>query len=241
MSVHRHTSPDAAAAAEACAHHIIALLEEAIAGQEFATLAISGGSTPKIMFPIMAAAPFHWDKVHLFWVDERCVPPTDDASNYKLANDYLIARAHIPARHVHRIAGELKPETAAARYAEEVSEFFGLDAGEMPHFDVIHRGMGPDAHTASLFPGDPLIDDREGIAGATYVEKFKQWRVSLLPGALLAAKHTVFLVAGADKQEAVRAVFEEEYDPKKYPAQIASHHGRGVSWFLDSAAAALLE
>ena len=103
----------------------------------------------------------------------------------------------------------------------------------MPHFDLVHRGMGPDAHTASLFPGEPLIDDREGIAAAVYAEKFNMWRVTLLPGALLAAKHTVFLVAGEDKAEAVRAVFHEEYDPKKYPAQIASHHGRGVTWFLD--------
>jgi 6-phosphogluconolactonase len=86
-----------------------------------------------------------------------------------------------------------------------------------------------------------LIDDRDGIAAATYAEKFKQWRVTLLPGALLAAKHTVFLVAGEDKAEAVRAVFREEYDPTKYPAQIASHHGRGVSWFLDEAAARLME
>lgn len=241
MSVHRHTYPDAAAASEACAHQVIALLEEAIAGQEFATLAVSGGSTPKLLFQQLTASAMRWDKVHLFWVDERCVPPTDDASNYKLANDYLIAPAHIPVRHVHRIFGELKPEAAANRYAEEIQDFFGLDDGEMPHFDVVHRGMGPDAHTASLFPGDPLIDDREGIAGATYAEKFKQWRVTLLPGALLAAKHTVFLVAGADKEQAVRAVLEEEYDPKKYPAQIASHHGRGVTWFLDEAAARLLD
>src|SRR5579863_4028129 len=136
MSVRWHTYSDAAAAAEACSHHVIALLEEAIAGQEFATLAVSGGSTPKLMFPVMAAAPFHWDKVHLFFVDERCVPPTDEASNYKLANDYFIARAHIPARHVHRIVGELKPESAAQRYAAEIREFFGLDDGATPHFDV---------------------------------------------------------------------------------------------------------
>jgi len=139
------------------------------------------------------------------------------------------------------VAGEAKPALAARRYGEEIREFFGLEEGEMPHFDIVHRGMGPDAHSASLFPGDPLIDDREGIAAATYAEKFKQWRVTLLPGVLLAAKHTVFLVAGEDKAEAVRAVFREEYDPKKYPAQIASHHGRGVIWFLDEAAARLME
>ena len=111
----------------------------------------------------------------------------------------------------------------------------------MPRFDVVHRGMGPDAHTASLFPGDPLIEDRDSIAAANFAPKFHQWRVTLLPGALLAARHTVFLVAGADKKEAVRAVFHEEYDPMKYPAQIASHHGRGVAWFLDQAAGEPLE
>jgi 6-phosphogluconolactonase len=241
MSVRWHTYPDPAQAAEACAHHVIALLEEVLSGQDFATFAVSGGSTPKLMFERLAASAFRWDRVHLFWVDERCVPPTDPASNYKLTDDALIRPAHIPHRQVHRIVGEMAPKAAAARYADEIRDFFGLGDGDMPHFDVVHRGMGPDAHTASLFPGDPLIDDREGIAGATFADKFHQWRVTLLPGALLAAKHTVFLVAGADKEEAVRAVFEEEYDPKKYPAQIASHHGRGVTWFLDEAAAGLLD
>jgi 6-phosphogluconolactonase len=241
MSVRRHTLPDPDAAAEACAHHILNLLEEVLAGQDFASLAVSGGSTPKLLFRKMAALPFRWDKVFLFWADERCVPPTDDASNYKLADEYLIRPAHIPQRNVHRIVGEIQPQAAAARYVEEIRDFFALEHGQMPRFDVIHRGMGPDAHSASLFPGDPLIDDREGIAAAVYAEKFHQWRVTLLPGALLAAKHNVFIVCGEDKAEAVRAVFNDEYDPKKYPAQIASHHGRGVTWFLDQAAARLME
>jgi len=241
MSVRRHTLTDAASAAEACAHHVISLLEEVLSGQEFATFAISGGSTPKLLFQKLAVAKFRWDHVHLFWVDERCVPPTDVASNYKLAEDHLIQPAHIPHRLVHRIFGELSPKTAAQRYADEIRDFFGLEEGEMPQFDVVHRGMGPDGHTASLFPGDPLIHNREDIAAAVFSESHKQWRVTLLPGALLAAKHTVFLVAGADKAEAARAVFHEEYDPVKYPAQIASHHGRGVTWFLDEPAAALLQ
>ena len=96
--------------------------------------------------------------------------------------------------------------------------------------------MGPDAHTASLFPGDPLIDDRTGIAAATFAKKFNQWRVTLLPGVLLAARNTVFLVAGEDKVEALRAVFQEKYDPKKYPSQIGND-GESVAWFLDEAAA----
>jgi 6-phosphogluconolactonase len=241
MSVRKFTAPDAAGAAEACAHHVVSVLDETLAGQEFATLAVSGGTTPRLLFDKLAATRFPWDRVHLFFVDERCVPPTDPASNYKLAEEHLIHPTHMPHRHVHRIPGEVPPKVAAARYSAEIRDFFGLDEGEMPHFDLIHRGMGADAHTASLFPGDPLIEDREGIAAAAFVEKFNQWRVTLLPGVLLAAKHTVFLAAGADKAEAVRAVFHEEYDPKKYPAQMASHHGRGVSWFLDESAAKLMD
>jgi len=241
MSVPWHTSPDAQTAAEACAHHITGLLAVALSGQETATLAVSGGSTPKLLFQCLAASRFAWERVHLFWVDERVVPPSDPASNYKLAADYLIGPAHIPHTQVHRILGELPPQTAATRYEQEIRDFFGLERGEMPHFDVVHRGMGPDAHTASLFPGDPLIDDRDGIAAATFAEKFKQWRVTLLPGVLTAAKHTVFLVAGEDKKEAVRAVMQGEYEPKRYPAQIGTHPGRGVMWFLDQKAAALME
>src|SRR5438270_9704453 len=141
MSVLRHTYPDAAAAAEACAQQVLKLLEEAMAGQEYATFAISGGSTPKLLFEKLAAAPFRWDRVQFFWVDERCVPPTDPASNYKLAKDALIHPAQIPERQVHRVLGELPPQAAAQRYADEIRDFFGLDAGEMPHFDSVHRGM----------------------------------------------------------------------------------------------------
>ena len=237
MSVRWYTSPDASGAAEACAHHVVSVLEEVLAGQDFATFAVSGGSSPRLLFQKLSSIRFRWDHVHLFWVDERCVLPSDPASNYKLAEDYLIKPAHIPHRHVHRIMGEIAPKTAAARYTAEIQEFFGLENGDMPHFDLVHRGMGPDAHTASLFPGDPMIEDREHIAAAVFAPRFNQWRVTLLPGALLAAKHTVFLVVGEDKGEAVRAVFKEEYEPMKYPAQIASHHGRGVTWFLDEAAA----
>ncbi len=241
MSVQRFTSPDAASAADACSHHVVTVLEEVLSGQESATFAVSGGSTPKLLFQKLAVSRFPWERVHLFWVDERCVPPSDPASNYKLTDDYLIRPAHIPLRQIHRIAGEIQPQAAARRYAQEIREFFGLDEGEFPHFDLVHRGIGPDAHTASLFPGEPLIDDHENITAAVYAPQFKQWRVTLLPGPLLAAKHTMFLVAGEDKAEAVRAVFNEAYDPKKYPAQITSHQGRGVAWFLDVKAAALMD
>jgi 6-phosphogluconolactonase len=172
----------------------------------------------------------------LFFVDERCVRPTDTASNYKLACDNLIAHVPIPEGNVHRIVGEMAPAEAAERYTAEIRAFFGLGEDGMPQFDIVHRGMGPDAHTASLFPGDPLIDDHAGIAASTFATKFNQWRVTLLPGVLQAARNTVFLVAGEDKVEALRAVFHEKYDPKRFPSQLGNA-GDSVAWFLDEAAA----
>jgi len=236
MSVRKFIASDAPGAADACARHIFGLLRAAIDARGCSSLAISGGSTPKLMFQRMAATPFAWDYVHLFFVDERCVPPTDSASNYRLANENLISRAQIPAANVHRIVGEIEPALAAERYAAEIRDFFKLRDGEMPQFDIVHRGMGPDAHTASLLPGDPLIDDRTGIAAATFAKKFNQWRVTLLPGVLLAARNTVFLAPGEDKVDALRAVFHEKYDPKKYPSQLGND-GESVAWFLDESAA----
>jgi 6-phosphogluconolactonase len=240
MSIHRHVYPNPDKAAEACAHSILALLEERLSGESYATLAISGGSSPKPMFAELAKSKFDWRKVHLFWVDERAVPPTDPQSNYLLAEQNFLGPAHFPKANVHRVRTELQPDEAARQYAEEIRDFFELKSGELPHFDVVHRGVGPDAHTASLFPGESLIDDRDNLVAAVYVEKFAQWRITMLPGVLLAARHTVMLIAGEDKAEAVRAIFDEPYDPKKYPAQMAVHHGRSVTWFLDEAAAKLM-
>ncbi len=241
MGIHRHTYPTAREAAEACAKFIVLRLEDALSGESNATLALSGGETPRPMFEILAKADLDWSRVHLFWVDERAVPPSSPASNYYVAEENLIRPARIPRRNVHRIPAELRPEAAAARYSDDIRDFFGLTEGEMPHFDVIHRGLGADGHTASLFPGDPLIEDRERIAAAVYVEKLGQYRITLLPGVLMAARHTVFLVTGSDKAQAVRAVFHEPYDPKQYPGQVVSHHGRNIVWFLDDQAAALLD
>jgi len=241
MSVRWHKYSDSRAAAEACARHTLGLLTEMLSGQECATIAVSGGVTPGLYFDALATAHFRWDRIHLFFVDERAVPPDHAESNYKLAEEHLIKKTRMIGRQVHRIHGEMEPHEAAHAYVEDIRDFFELRTGAAPHFDIVQQGMGPDAHTASLFPGDPHIEDREGIAAAVYVEKKQQWRVTLLPAALMAAKHTIFLVTGADKAPAVRSVIEEEYDPLRFPAQISTHHGRGVTWFLDSEAASLLD
>jgi 6-phosphogluconolactonase len=232
--------PSADAAAEACAQRIVTLLEGAVPGSGSATLAISGGSTPKLLFAHLVKAKMDWSRVHLFWVDERAVPPTDEQSNFRLADEHLIKPGRLPQRNVHRICAELPPEKAAKRYAAEITEFFQLEPGELPHFDVVHLGTGAEAHTASLFPGEPLIDNRHDIAAAVYVAKIPQWRITLLPGALLAARRLVFLVAGEDKADAVEKIFRAPYDPKQFPAQVISNGGKKVTWFVDTAAARLL-
>lgn len=241
MSVRRHISPNVESAAEACARHIIGILKEALAGQDRTTMALSGGSTPRLLFEQMAQSGFAWDRVHFFWADERCVPPADPQSNYQLAEEFLFTPARIPHSNVHRVEGELSPAQAAAHYVEEIRNFFGLAPGELPRFDIVQLGMGPDGHTASLFPGSPALDDREFIAAAVSSPKPPPWRVTLMPGVLLAAGHSVFLVSGEDKAEAVRQVFQGDYAPQRYPAQMVSRHGQGVTWFLDQAAASLID
>jgi len=176
------------------------------------------------MFKLFSKSGFSWEQVDVFWVDERCVPPSDPLSNFRLANESWLTPAKVPAGNIHRVATELEPRAAALDYGEKLRAF-------LP-FDVIHRGMGPDAHTASLFPGEPLIQHHTGLAAAVWVEKMQQWRVTLLPGVLEAARHTAVLATGLDKAAALEAVLSGPYDPLKWPAQIGAR-GADVTWFTD--------
>ena len=202
--------PDAPHAAEACAKHILTLLED----KPQASLAISGGSSPRLMFEIFAKTKFPWERVQLFWVDERYVPKTDTQSNFKMTNEAWLTPGGFPAANIHAVDTSLPQKEAAARYESEIRPFLPLD--------VVHLGMGPDCHTASLFPGEPAIDDRHGVAAALWVEKMKQWRVTLLPGVLLGARHRVMLITGDDKARALHSALHESYDPKQYPAQLVA-------------------
>ncbi len=240
MSIHQHTLPDLASSAQSCARHILAVLDQALAGHDQATFAVSGGSSPVPVFEYLAEARFNWSRVHLFWVDERAVPPFHEQSNFRMVDRAFIIPSGFPRRQAHRVYTELVPERAAERYAEDIRDVFGIDESQVPKFDLIHLGMGPDGHTASLFPGDPLIADREHITAATYVERLRQNRITLMPSVLLAAHHLLFFAPGADKAETTRAVFEDRFDPSKLPAQLPSHLGRSVAWFNDAPAAALV-
>lgn len=236
--MNRKISDSTPAAAEACAAAVVSVIDAASRGGGQAAIAVSGGSTPKLMFGHLAESDVNWSKVHLFWVDERGVPPTDPQSNYRMTEECLIRPASIPQRNIHRMPAELEPEVAARRYASEIREFFRLEDGELPHFDLVHLGVGPDAHIASLFPGEPLIDDRDGLTAALWVEKMHQFRITLLPGVLLAARNSVVLACGPDKADALNHVFRNSYAPKEYPAQIIAQHSPRATWFFDKDAAA---
>ncbi len=225
---------DAQSAAAACGDYVLDRLAEAVEQRGKASLAISGGSSPKLMFDAMAKACFDWKDVDLFWVDERPVPPDHEQSNYRLANEHLISPARMS--NVHRIPAELPPDHAASLYVKDLRTYFGLQSADIPVFDVIHLGIGADAHTASLFPGEPLIEDREGIAAAVYVDKLQQWRITLLPAVLLAARHVVVLAAGADKRQPLDQVLNGVYSPLDYPAQLVMRRTNHPLIFVDSTA-----
>lgn len=239
MKIHRFA--DAPAAARACATGMLRRLKQAAETHGSATLAISGGSSPRMMFEIFGRRKFNWSTVHLFWVDERVVPPTDEQSNFKLANETWLIPAKFPPANIHRVPTELGPQEAAVAYEADIRRHFGLNDrlgphyGKLPAFDVIHRGMGPDGHTASLFPGEGLIDNHSGIAAAVWVEKMHQWRVTLLPGVLEAAQHTLMLVTGEDKTAMLKTVLTGDYDPRLHPVQIASRNDV-ADWYVDEAA-----
>ena len=233
MSTEIFRYPTAQEAAEACGDRILALLNDALRARGAAMLAVSGGSTPRLMFQAMARREFDWNGVQLFWVDERMVPPDDGLSNYRMTRESLLSAIRIPEANVHRIAGELAPTEAAAAYVAEIRRVFRLNGAELPVFDVVQRGMGPDMHTASLFPGEPLIENQTDIAAAGWVEKMKQHRVTLLRGVLERARQTLCLVSGEDKAAALRSVLREPPDPMHRPSQIES---AAMAWYVDEAA-----
>ena len=207
------------------------------------TVALAGGSTPRRLYETLAAPSFRaripWDRVHVFWGDERCVPPDHPDSNYRMARESLLDMVPLPAENIHRVRGELQPEAAAQAYTEELQEFF--DAS-WPVFDLVLLGMGKDGHTASLFPGsDALRETERPVVGVTaqYQDRPAR-RVTLTPSAINAARQVLFLATGAGKAETLRAVLEGPHQPDVLPAQVVRPTDGQLLWLLDAAAAVYL-
>ncbi len=240
-----HVSPDAAALAREAAGRFVALAGTAIAERGRFVVALSGGSTPKALLELLAGAPYRdeidWGRVHIAWGDERCVPPDDEQSNYRMAREALLAHVRIPSGQIYRMPGELPdPRAAADAYEATLRRLFDLSPGEWPRFDLVHLGMGTEGHTASLFPGSPALAERERLVAAPFVEQLGVHRITLTPPAINAAREVQFLVAGVEKAAIVRRVLREPRDPSELPAQVVAPTDGRLVWLLDVAAAAEL-
>ncbi len=233
---------DTTALAQEAADRFVAAAEEAIEARGRFTVALSGGSTPHEAYGRLAdpmlATKVSWRNVHLFWGDERCVPPDHPDSNYRMARKTLIQKVPIPQANVHRIQGELDPDLAADAYADELRSFFGSD--ERPRFDLIFLGLGKDGHIASLFPGSPALRETEHWVLAVFAEALQAWRVTLTPPVLNSARQLSCLVAGKSKAERLQEVLEGEPQPEPLPAQLIQPLNGQVTWLVDQAAAARL-
>jgi 6-phosphogluconolactonase len=224
--------PDPTALAREAADRFVALSRSAIASHGRFTVALSGGSTPRLLYEQLVTRPIEWQHVHVFWSDERCVPPDHLDSNYGMAQRALLSRVTIPPTNVHRLQGELDPAQAAQFYEDELRSVFGTQ----PCFDLILLGMGADAHTASLFPGTSALHERQRWVVATYVKKLQANRLTLTPLIINAAANVIFLIAGSDKAAALYSVWHGPHNPNRFPAQSVMPTNGHLIWLVDRAA-----
>jgi 6-phosphogluconolactonase len=206
------------------------------------SVALAGGSTPRRTYQLLASEEYRdrvsWSKVHIFFGDERCVPPTHADSNYRMVEETMLSRLPIPEENVHRMIGEGDAHANASLYESELRTFF--DGEPWPLFNLVLLGMGDDGHTASLFPGtDALKEDRAWVV-ANWVEKFQSYRITLTAPAINHAANIIFLVAGASKAERLHEVLRGARDPLRLPAQLIQPVAGSLIWLADKAAAARL-
>jgi len=234
---------DAGEVARAAAERFIELARESTEARGRFSVALAGGSTPKRIYELLAGdelkTQLDWSGVHIFFGDERCVPPDHADSNYRMANEALLSRVSLPEQNVHRMRGEGDAVANARLYEDELREFF--DGETWPQFDLVMLGMGDDGHTASLFPGTNALDVRTAWVTANWVEKFDTFRVTLTATAINHARHVMFIVTGASKTERLQEVLHGERDEHRLPSQLIQPDEGALTWFLDEAAAAKLK
>jgi 6-phosphogluconolactonase len=232
--------PDEEHLAEAAADRFIGIVESTLRYRQVADVALAGGSTPRAMNVLLASSPrrgaIPWNRVRFFFGDERTVPPDDPESNYRMTRETLFEPLGIPAGNIFRMHGEDDPQAAAAAYAQVLVR----ELGTRPRFDLLYLGMGPDGHTASIFPGTYAgIDDTKLVVG-NWVEKFNTWRITLTPHVINDATHVVITTGGSSKADAVHAVLDGPAEPDTYPVQLVAPTDGELHWFIDEAAGAKL-
>jgi 6-phosphogluconolactonase len=247
MKIKYYVQPDPAALARHAAQYFLEMTTEAVQARGRARIAISGGSTPKTTFALLAdpnepwRTHMPWDNLDLYWVDERCVPPDHADSNYRMTREAMLDRVPLKPEQIHRIEGELDPETAAARYESELRNSFRLEGAESPRFDLVALGMGPDGHCASLFPHTDAIHELSRLAVANHVPQQKDsWRITLTWPVINHASSVFFLIAGADKAAVLNEVLTGRRDVERLPSQLIWPSSGILTLILDKAAAALL-
>jgi 6-phosphogluconolactonase len=229
--------PDSAVLIDRAYDYVLRQLQGAIQTQGRATIALSGGSTPKPLYERLATADLAWDKLHIFWGDERCVPSDHPDSNERMARLAWLDRVPFPAANIHPVPTQAAdPAAAAQQYAQTLQDFFGLAAQELPRFDVMLLGMGDDGHTASLFPGTAALEVCDQLV--TVGQKGDEPRITLTLPVITQADLILFVVAGANKQTALGQIFAAQADARQYPARFVRSTGQNnLVWLLDQAAA----
>ena len=229
---------------QAAAEEVIRSATDAVAQRGRFTIALSGGSTPRNLYTLIAAnasASLPWDRMFFFWSDERHVPPDDPESNYGMARDTLLSKVAIPPANIFPIPAENPDASAAAEtYEQTLRKFFAEGPGEFPRFDLILLGMGPDGHTASLFPETSALQAKSRLVVANWVEKLKASRITFTLPVLNAARCVAFLVSGADKAAVLHEVLEGDGPAEKYPSKLVRPSEGKLIWFVDRAAASEL-
>jgi 6-phosphogluconolactonase len=228
----------------AAAEEVVLTGNDAVAQRGRFTIVLSGGSTPKSLYNLLATnarTSLPWDRMFFFWGDERHVPPTDPDSNYRMAEETMLSKIPVAAGNVFRIPTE-NPDAAdaAAAYEQTLRKFFALETGGIPTFDLILLGMGPDGHTASLFPGTAALQEKSRLVMANWVDKLKASRITLTLPVLNAARCIAFLVSGTDKAAALKAVLEQDVPAEQYPSKLVQPSDGKLIWLLDRAAASQL-
>ncbi|GAA6614743.1 6-phosphogluconolactonase [Scytonema sp. NUACC26] len=237
---------NAEALTQAVATEFVRQAHQAIQARGRFTIALSGGSTPKSLYALLATEPWRnqipWNQIHFFWGDERHVPPSDPSSNFQMTQEQLLFQVPIPNENVHRIKAE-NPDAkaAAAEYERDLRQFFQLREYQFPRFDLVLLGMGANGHTASLFPGTDAIHEQTRLVVAPWVEESNSYRITLTPPAIDNAVEIIFLVTGANKAATLKAVLEGQYQPDRLPAQIIRPTQGKVVWAIEQSAADLLE
>ncbi len=227
--------------AQAAAEVFAKYAQDAVSNRGVAQIAISGGTTPKRMFALLSAEPFlseiPWDKLHLYWVDERCVAPDDADSNYHMTQEQLLNKVPLPAANIFRMEGELDPHEAASRYEAALRNSFKLEGAQAPAFDLILLGMGDDGHTASLFPHSAAIDELGRLVVANEVENKNPWRITLTWPVINHGRSVVFLIEGAAKADRLHEVLLGNYEPERLPSQLIRPDSGKLYLLLDAEAA----